>query len=95
MSVKKIVFISMVSLIAIFIIVTVVIPTMVMKKEMMDYLVEEKGYSKSDIKSMKRWFGGLPSKAIFVIFKNEPHIEYIYTVLLDRDPSVKQIFLKP
>lgn len=91
MTVKKIVFISILSLLAIFIIVTVVIPTMVMKKEMMNYLVEEKGYSKSDIKSIKRWFGGLPRKAIFVSFKNEPHIEYIYTVLLNRNPSVEQL----
>ncbi|MGN7477120.1 DUF3139 domain-containing protein [Solibacillus silvestris] len=44
-----------------------------------DYLIEEKGYKKEEIKSIEGvWGKKLPAFYVVVIFKNEPNIEYTY-----------------
>lgn len=83
------------SLVVIFIFTCVFIPTVSMKNNVLDYLIEEKGYSKSYIKRMNRWFFGLPRYGILVVFKNEPHIEYMYMLTpTDNGWSVQQLMYR-
>ncbi|MFJ8520266.1 DUF3139 domain-containing protein [Lysinibacillus xylanilyticus] len=46
----------------------------------MDYLIEEKGYKKSEIITLEsKWtFLGIPKYHVEVTFKNEPNIVYLY-----------------
>jgi hypothetical protein len=48
------------------------------KHEVMQYLLEEKGYQKSEIKEIKSLFGKLPTFSVIVVFIDEPEVGYNY-----------------
>jgi hypothetical protein len=49
------------------------------KNKVTNYLIEEKGYKKEEIKSVEGvWGVKLPPFYTVVIFENEPYVEYIY-----------------
>ncbi|RRJ66968.1 DUF3139 domain-containing protein [Paenibacillus oralis] len=46
-----------------------------------DYLINEKGYAKSDIISIKARHSKMPEYPVYVRFKNEPDVVYLFTDL--------------
>jgi hypothetical protein len=49
-----------------------------LEDDVMNYLIKEKGYSKSDIKSINGRFGKLLNFLVYVVFEDEPLIMYSY-----------------
>ncbi|GAA0348890.1 DUF3139 domain-containing protein [Bacillus horti] len=59
----------------------------VLENRVVNYLVEEKGYQQNELQSVNGAFGKLPLLSVWVIFEDEPHIQYQY---VERE-SIRQL----
>ncbi|MDY8025405.1 DUF3139 domain-containing protein [Paenibacillus polymyxa] len=55
-----------------------------LEQDLKSYLINEKGYSESDILSIKARLSSMPKYPVTVRFRDDPNTEYIFT---DRDAS--------
>lgn len=49
-----------------------------LEREVMDHLIHEVGYARSEIQEIRGTKGKLPLFAAWVIFEDEPHVQYMY-----------------